>query len=238
MVKPELVLSNTTTFFRGNIEAVFKKAKKHGFRFLELLPYRWNTPEQIYNLSREYGIEIAGIHMPPLREKEKTGFFDQLWNFYLGSAEAGPGIPLAELLIEAKQNPVPYVLFHADLIEKVPQQEREKLQNNLRLAIENVPGKPLQAPLLVFDPSHYLRSPHRRPEQDIAEIYRELAPEVLHISFDYPPLFHTLPKIAEQKALARMLKAHKPRYIVLETNPAVSVKRAKRLIGDLLAQAL
>lgn len=235
MAKPELVLSNTTTFFGGNIEAVFKKARRLGFKFLELLPYRWNTPEQIYNLSQEYGIRVAGIHLPPSWEKEGNGLFGKVWNFYLGPAKSNPGLALAEMLTEGKQTPAPYVLFHADLIEKVPGELRANFQNNFRLAIENVPGVPVKAPITIFDPSHYLLSPHRQQEKDIVEIYRQLEPEAVHISFDYPPQLHTLPKIEEQKTLARMLKAHKPRYIVIETNPAVNVKKAKALISDILA---
>lgn len=233
MVKPELVLSNTATFFSGNIEAIFKKARAAGFKLLELLPYRWNTPEQIYNLSREYELGIAGIHLPPSWDKEKTSMFNKLWDFYLGGAKTSPGLQLAQILNEDKQNP--YVLLHADLADKIPPAEMAALQRDFRLGIENVPENALESPIMIFDPSHYLRSPHRHPETDIAEIYRQLQPETVHISFDYPPQLHTLPRVEEQKALARMLKAHRPRYIVIETNPAVNVRKAKRLLSDIIA---
>ena len=64
MPKPELVLSNTTTFFTGRMESLFKKAKKYGFKYLEIVPYRWTTPEEILALEKKYQIQVAGIHMP------------------------------------------------------------------------------------------------------------------------------------------------------------------------------
>lgn len=173
--------------------------------------------------------------MPPAWEKAEKGFFNKVWDFYLGPAKSSPGIHLAETLMETKQNPVPYLLFHADLVEQVPPEEQARLKNNFRLAIENVSRQPLKPPIMIFDPSHYLLSPHRHPEKDIAEIYRQLEPEVLHVGFDYPPLLHALPKPREQRLLLRMLKLWQPRYIVIETNPAVSVKKAKTLLEDIVA---
>ena len=77
-MRPELVLSNTTTFFSGRLENVFKKAKKHGFKYLEILPYRWTNPAEVLNLEKKYQIQVVGIHLPQwwsgsLRQIIKSG---------------------------------------------------------------------------------------------------------------------------------------------------------------------
>ena len=73
MSKTELVLSNTTTFFGGNIEAIFKKAVKHGFKYIELVPYRWVTPEQVIGLEKEY-IPLSNLQ---LDEVDDAYFMDK-----------------------------------------------------------------------------------------------------------------------------------------------------------------
>ncbi len=149
MSKPELVLSNTTTFFSGNIESVFRKAKKHGFKFLEILPYRWTTPEQILRLTKKYDIQIAGIHMPewwnmPLLEvvKRKGGILQKIltfvWNIYLGAGVKNSGLKIAEAVGQNQQNYSPYVLFHPNLVLEMGD-AFDPITKRFHTVVENLP---------------------------------------------------------------------------------------------------
>ena len=149
MSKPELVLSNTTTFFSGKVEAVFRKAKKYGFKFLEILPYRWTTPEQILTLTKKYDIRIAGIHMPewwnmPLLQvaKHRDNILQKIlmfvWNIYLGAGAKNSGLSIAEALSKKQQNSSPYLLFHSNLVLEMGK-GFDVIANHFHAVIENLP---------------------------------------------------------------------------------------------------
>ncbi|MBI4050848.1 MAG: hypothetical protein HY396_02645 [Candidatus Doudnabacteria bacterium] len=252
-MRPELVLSNTTTFFSGNIEAVFRKAKKYGFKYLEVVPYRWTKPVKIYELSRKYGIEIAGIHMPPA--SKKSGILEKLlafvWEFYLGSGSANPGLKLAEVFVKTRQNPVPYLLFHADVVYEMGG-NFDKLAKKLNTVVENIPYQTNRPQFfwnpiairqemrkrrlkvgLVFDPGHFHQTQEKIPRLNLLETYQKTKPEIIHISY-HDKGIHTLPNQKEQKELRQMLKLHKPQYIVIETNPLVSVKKGKEILEKII----
>ena len=241
MPKPELVLSNTTTFFTGRMESLFKKAKKYGFKYLEIIPYRWTTPEEILALEKKYQIQVAGIHMPLWWNKPPLGIINSIFQFYLGAAANSPGLAIAKALAERK----PYLLLHADLMDQMGNQVRT-LSEQFHVLAENVPYQknapryywnPAAIPSqfqtgLVFDPGHYKKSALIVPDLDILEAYRKTAPEVVHIS--YKDRQHTLPNKGEREELRQMLSIHYPRYLVLETNPWVSVKKGKILLEELI----
>ena len=241
MPKPELVLSNTTTFFTGRMESLFKKAKKYGFKYLEIIPYRWTTPEEILALEKKYQIQVAGIHMPLWWNKPPLGIINSIFQFYLGAAANSPGLAIAKALAERK----PYLLLHADLMDQMGNQVRT-LSEQFHVLAENVPYQknapryywdPAAIPSqfqtgLVFDPGHYKKSALIVPGLDILEAYRKTAPEVVHISYKDPR--HTLPNKEEREELRQMLSIHYPRYLVLETNPVVSVKKGKVLLEELI----
>lgn len=268
MSKPELVLSNTTTFFGGRIEAVFQKAKQYGFKYVELVPYRWVDPQQAYELSQKYGIEIAGIHLPEwwakksllaiLRDRSSLleKIFDLLWWFYLGAASNNPGLNLTDILLVQKQNPVPYLLFHADVVHELGK-AFDKLTRRFPIVIENVlyykkvpeffwdplkirqylDDRGLRAGL-TFDPGHYQYARAQLPSLNLLHTYRKISPEVIHISFDHFPSVHGLPNQQEQKELVQMLQIHAPNYLVLETNPFLSIKKGKKLLEKIINQAV
>jgi len=264
MLKPKLVLSNTTTFFSGNIENVFKKAKKHGFNYLELLLYRWTDPESILALERKYNIEVAGIHMPeqwkqPLwheikqRKKLLEKLLPVLFWFYLEKAPKNPGFDLARILQENGRNP--YLLFHSDLLPEIGK-EIKLIAEKFNLAIENAPYqknlpgeafdpvviretlKRLNKNIFVFDPAHYKETVKSTPSLSLIQTHEKTKPDVLHIGYnDYLPFMHALPNSKSQKELVEMLRLHSPEYIVIETNPLVSVKKAKALLERLINEA-
>lgn len=239
MFKPELVISNTTTFFSGNLENIFKKAKKNGFKYLEILPYRWTTPAEVLNLEKKYNIQVVGIHLPPAAAQK--GFLNKvlspIWPFYLGSIIGNPALTLVEIFKKMEHDF--YIVSHADLIEEI-------LQNLPNLLMENIPyykntdpvfWDPIKIKKLypsakfAFDPGHFETTPNY-PSQ-LLETYQTVKPEVVHISYgNFPP--HVLPNQKEQEELKAMLKIHSPKYIVLETNPLVSVKKGKEILEKLI----
>ncbi|MDP3741378.1 MAG: hypothetical protein Q8R08_03585 [bacterium] len=243
MTKSDLVLSNATTFFSGNIEKVFQKAKKYGFRFLEILPYRWTRTEEILNLEARYNIKVVGIHLPPGKPKNfLEKILNPFWVFYLGRAKQSPGWDIAQAFKRQKRDF--YLLCHSDLIAELD----NKLFSDLPIVIENIPyygGKypevlwdPIQIlqthpqTKLVFDPGHFSSTPRAAK---LLQIYPVLQPEAIHIGYNnFPP--HLLPNQKEREELKMMLEIHRPRYIVLETNPLVSVKKGKKILDALIDQ--
>jgi hypothetical protein len=129
MAKPELVLSNATTFFSGNIENLFKLAKKHGFRYLEIIPYRWTTAAQLANLSEKYGLQIAGIHLPVWWNKpQKKKLFTPLFHLYIGSVQTNPGLQIAKTI-----KPDPYLLIHENVKAELGTQKFAELPELIML---------------------------------------------------------------------------------------------------------
>ncbi|OGE75981.1 MAG: hypothetical protein A3C85_00780 [Candidatus Doudnabacteria bacterium RIFCSPHIGHO2_02_FULL_48_21] len=252
---PDLVLSNTTSFFSGNIEQVFKNAKKYGFKYVEIVPYRWITAQQILSLQKKYGVTVAGIHLPvwwdaSLRQilREKPGALEKLFScifqVYLGDAKTSPGLKIAKALAYLD----PYVLIHSNLaLEMGP--EFENITSQFRVVVENIasefgPEKILWDPItikkelgkrgikgLVFDPGHFGQSARNIPGLDALATYQLVTPEVVHISYN-SRFNHLLPDEKEQEELRAMLRLHKPKYLVIETNPLVSIKKAKKLLDQ------
>lgn len=262
MSKPELVLSNTTSFFSGRIETVFQNAKKYGFKYLEIIPYRWTTPEQIFGLEKKYGVEVAGIHLPVWWKKSALDhiraqknilekFFTCLWAFYLGPASRSPGLPLAQAFHEQGRDP--YLLSHSNVVNEMGN-EFADIAARFHVVIENIPFQSHQPqffwdPLtikvstaryginagLVFDHGHFNQTRQKIPNLDLPDIYQKAVPEIIHISYNRN-FFHTLPNLQEQEELKQLLTIHAPRYVVIETNPLINIQKAKLLINSILDQ--
>lgn len=248
----ELVLSNTTTFFSGKIEKVFRKAKKYGFKYLEIIPYRWTKVEKILDLENHYAIKVVGVHLPPGKPKN---FFEKilnlLWAVFLGPYYKNPGLALAQAF--KSQNRDFYLLCHADVAYEMGP-KFDELTQRFPVVIENIPGHPgnqefywnpvkIQKELLekklsaglVFDPEHFQMSQKIfSSSSSILETYYEIYPKVIHISYSNGGI-HTLPNKKELEDLKQMLKIHPPRYIVLETNPLVSVKKGKEILEKIIS---
>lgn len=261
MQRPELVLSNTTSFFIGGLPALFKNAKKYGFKYVEIVPYRWTTPGQILDLSKKYSIQVAGIHMPTWwnqdiwqelkhREGILEKFFALIFNFYLRGAEKNPWRQIMQAL--APQSP--YLLIHTNVVYEMGE-GFDEVAKTFRVVIENIPfsshrqlefywnphkiDQEMKArgltTGLVFDAGHFDQTRQKLPYLELLEIYRQISPEAIHISYNSRGI-HLLPNKKEQEELKTLLKIRAPKYIVLETNPLVSIKKGKKLLDDLLTQ--
>src|SRR3989344_5259533 len=238
MSKPELALSNTTSFFLGNIETLFKNAKKHGFKYLEIIPYRWTTAEQILKLQNAYGIQVVGVHMPsttwqaswPALLRRNVSLWEKFWGLvfyvYLGKAINSPGIKIASLLDN------PYLLIHSNIAKDMGK-EFEQFQKKIHVAIENIPSDKTLFAGGVFDHGHFNESRLATPSLNLQLLYGEAKPEVIHISYN-SRFVHLLPNQKEQDELKQLLQIHQPKYIVIETNPLVSIKKAKLLLEKIL----
>lgn len=234
----ELILSNTTSFFSGNIESLFQNAKKYGFKSVEIIPYRWNTPEQILGLQAKYAVRVAGIHLPNTswndglvaEFKRASSLWDKFWGLvfraYLGNASLSPGLQIAAALN------TPYLLLHSNIVAQMGK-KIEELKQKFHVVIENIPGDKTIFPDGVFDHGHFNESRLLFPALDISQLYQQAKPEVIHISYN-SRFVHLLPNPQEQEELKSLLRIHAPKYIVLETNPAVSIKKGKLLLEKIL----
>lgn len=261
-MKPELVLSNTTSFFIGGITALFKNAKKYGFKYVEIIPYRWTTPKKILALQKKYDVRVAGIHLPTWWKKSAGQLFREqrtlfakfasvILHFYLGEASQSPGWQIAREL--RAQNP--YLVFHTQLVADMGPEFSPSL-NDLHPVIENIPYQENSQEFfwnpqatqeemtrrgvtseLVFDPGHFGQTREDLPDLDMLEIYERSSPEIIHISYN-SSFLHSLPNKKEQGELTEMLKIHLPRYITIETNPWVSIKKAKLLLEEIIRKVL
>ncbi len=260
---PELVLSTSTSFFFGGIQAAFRNAQKYGFKYLEIVPYRWTRPETILALEKTFGIAVAGIHLPGWWQKTLWQAFRDspdilekalvpLWYFSLGNASQNPGLALAEAL-EARR---PYLLLHSNVVEEM-RGAFPSFAKTYRVVVENIPvfrrspsrrfyWDPLEIHRtirdqgltagLVFDIGHLRQTRKLLPEINLLEMYQETRPEIIHISYNSNGI-HTLPDKPEQIELIALLKIHQPKYIVLETNPLVNIKRGKELLEKIIEES-
>src|SRR3989338_3472321 len=258
MQSPQLLLSNTSSFFFGGIKAAFQNARKYGFDGLEIIPYRWTSPGEILSLEKRYGIKVAGIHLPPWWNKnlwqavrEPSSLFEKtlapVWHLFLCSARNSAGLAIARVLAERK----PYVLMHSNVTVEAAN-EFSALTKAFDIVVEKLTYYPQYAPPLwdpglarqknqangvrcglVFDPGHFSRAVAKLPGTNPVETYKQARPEIIHISYNSATV-HGLPNSEEQKELQAMLKIHQPRYIVLETNPFVSIKKGKEMLDRLL----
>lgn len=262
MPKPELVLSNTTSFFGGNIETVFKNAKRFGFKYLEIIPYAWVSPEEILKLQEKYQVQIAGIHLPPVWKKRTfleafakgqgiiSKFFNLIWKIYLGEVESNPGLKLAKILQEKSHKP--YLLIHTNIVDEL-KDEFASITSSFHIVVENIIydedfpefyWEPRTAKSLLqekripvgwaFDPAHYLYAIKKFPHLDMLETYKQISPEVIHIGYDNAFIPHLLPNKKERDRLTQMFKIHQPKYVVIESNPLVSIKKARKLLEELI----
>ena len=260
MNHPELVLSNTTSFFSGNIENLFKNARKYGFHYIEIVPSRGIKPEQILSLQNRYGVKVAGIHLPTVWSetlmktiKEKPGLFEQffavVFNFYLGKAKYSPGMDIARTLADQR----PYLLIHSNVVKELSA-EFEPIAKEFHTVAENIPRVYGHDPLLwdpvtiqnqlvprglkglVFDVGHYNQTMQDLPELNLFEMYQQIAPEVIHISYN-SLLIHLLPNKKEQEDLKKLLQIHQPKYITIETNPLISIKKGKLLLEKIIEES-
>jgi len=258
MQSPQLLLSSTTSFFFGGIKAAFQNARKYGFDGLEIIPYRWTRPEEILELEKQYQVKVMGIHLPQWWQKSlgeafraEPTLFEKLlvplWQYALGVAKNSVGLAIARSLEERR----PYLLVHSNVTEEAGG-EFLPLAKTFNVVIENIPYYPKSSPTLwdpaqikqknqeaglhsgvVFDPGHLRSAIKQVPGTNPIELYRQARPEIIHISYNSGGI-HILPNAKEQTQLRQMLQIHKPRYIVLETNPWVSIRKGKRLLEELL----
>lgn len=231
---PELVLSNTTTFFSGKIERVFKLARKLGFKYLEIIPYRWTDLAQILTLEKKYGVQVAGIHMPQWWQKPKLDLFTPLWALYLGGAVKNPALNIARGLSRIGREF--YLLFHTNLAREAGS-DFQRIAEQYHVVLENMPGETAHNPISVFDTNHFRYTMKKRPGLNMIDAYQTIKPEIIHISYDHLPMLHALPDEAEQDELKKMLARHKPKYIVLETNPWVSAKKGKLILEKIIEES-
>lgn len=262
MIKPRLVLSSTTSFFFGGIRAAFQNAAKYGFKYLEIIPYRWSDPQKILELQKKYGVKVAGIHLTQWwgrsvwqMLREKPGFWEKLfvlvWQFYLGDSAKNPGWQIAQKLDDR-----PYLVIHADVAAHMGE-NLKTLARKFNLAIENLQYEPAYPKFywhaealkkemtaradsqinFVFDPGHFGLKPIPPNTPSLAEAYQILKPEVVHVGY-HNGAYHTLPNPQEQEELKKLLQIHPPRYLVLETNPLVSIQKSKKILENILNQAL
>lgn len=244
MSKPELVLSNTTTFFSGNLKNVFKKAKKYGFKYLEIVPYRWTSLPEILDLEKRYQVKVVGIHLPPAKSTATLEkILEPIWNFYLGPVEENPGLELAKYFSTHTDRHF-YLLFHADLA--AANKNFKEISKKNPVVVENIPyynnvnplfwdiqkiSKAFPDSAYAFDPGHFKTIPN--PNISILEAYSLLRPKIIHISYNRG-FFHTLPNAQDIKELKSMLQIHIPNYLVLETNPLVSVKKGREIMEKII----
>lgn len=223
MLKPELVLSNTVTFFSGSLEKFFKTAQRLSFKYAEIVAYRWTTPEEILSLEEKYAIQVVGIHMPQWWSKRKWNLLMPIWEFYLGSGEKNPGPKIAGALSKRGRNP--YLLFHSNVAREMGESKFREFASSFNLVVENIPGDDpaeiQKKSALVYDPGHYGKTLINLPS----------SPEVLHIS--YTP-FHILPNLKQRQELAEFIQNYQPRYVVIETNPWISVMKGKLILEKIL----
>jgi hypothetical protein len=264
MSKPELVLSNTTSFFVGGIRAAFHNARKFGFKYLELVPYRWTKPDEVLHWAQAYQVKVAGIHLPEwwknshwhgvqAQKELSQKVFAILWDIYLGPASLSPSLRLAEML-KAKNEPF-YLLAHSDLVWEMGT-AFNNLAKKFHLVVENIPyhkrdprfywdpleilrvlrDKNLESGL-VFDIGHLHQGLNKQPSINIPEMYRLSRPEIIHISYNSGGI-HMLPNPSEQDELTKLLRIHQPQYIVMETNPLVSIANGKQLLDKIIAKTV
>jgi len=239
-MKPQLVLSNATSFFFG-LEKLFKNAKKYGFKYVEIVPYRWTTPEEVKRLVNKYQIRVAGVHLPFIWQsllkaikntpviQEKISY--PIVHYYLGAADDSPAAAIAK---EFSEQP-PYFVVHSNIATEMGSEKfKYLLESGFHVVIENVPEDRKLAKSGVFDHNHFIQARRRYyPNLDILEAYKQALPEVIHISYDHL-LPAGLPNAREQNELKQLLKIHQPRYIVMETNPLVSIKKGRLLLEKIL----
>lgn len=242
MNKPELVLSNTTSFFSGKIESLFKNAKKYGFKYVEVVPYRGNTPRQILNLQKQYAVTVAGVHLPNTswdssvwpEIKQAEGLWEKIWtavfHAYLGNVEQNPGIQITSAL----ENP--YLLIHSNVAAQMGD-KFNRLSRQFHVVVENVPGDTALFPGGIFDHGHFNETRQDFPNLNLLALYEQAKPEIIHISYN-SRFIHLLPNHKEQAELKQLLKVHQPKYMILETNPLVSIKKGKALLDKIIAEAL
>lgn len=246
---PELVLSSTTSFFSGRIENVFKNAEKYGFKYVEIVPYRWTRPADILKLEKKYGVQVAGIHLPTTwqtsylslvpRQKTLFGKFAfLLFYFYLGDIRHNPGLEIAKSLPSR-----PYVIFHTNLVREMGE-KFEEIAREVNAVVENIPYQENPAPFFwdpraipykqVLDVGHFNQTREKLPDLNFLEIYRAAPPEVIHISYNRW-FVHLLPDEKEQQELAAVLKISAPKYITIETNPLVSIEKGKEMLEKIVS---
>ena len=261
MPKPELVLSNATSFWRGNFAKTFADARRYGFKYVEIFPYRWTKVKEILTLEKRYNVQVAGIHPPDwwqtplklLRQEPKIlrKVSTLIIHFYSGNSDSSPAWQIAEALNYRR----PYFVIHTDVMMEMKEKFAEAA-NRFNVVIENIPKKPgfpqfywdptatknelakrgFTAKLL-FDPGHFEETRQHLPDLDLLAIYQAALPEIIHISYNNSPLLHTLPNAREQQELKELLKIHAPQYITLETNPLVSVKKGKLLLDRIIKES-
>src|SRR3989344_604623 len=257
----KVLLSSVVTL--PKTERAFALAKELKFDGLEIFPYRWTNPAGIAELSARYQVPIAGVHVPfwwhtkPLRKvitsetllREKV--FACVWASIFGAGHLN--CPAVKLL---KEFPEAYCLIHPDTFEQSLFERDHFLTKNRLTFLENERPKkgtrdwthdpflirshvfPLQPECyrLMFDPGHVLLAQEQGhiPKMSVSELYEQLRPEGLHLSFSGDGRLHDLPTAEEWKGLAKQIKQHPPRFIVVETSPGskaeLKVVQARQMI--------
>jgi|SRR3989344_71483 len=252
MSSTKVLLSSVVTL--PKTERAFALAKKLGFDGLELFPYRWTNPAAIAELSARYQVPVAGIHVPfwwhtkslrkviasetLLREK----IFAGIWAGIFGAGHLN--CPAVQLL---KTFPAAYCIIHPDTFEQALLERHFFLTKSRPAFLENERPKkdtadwthdpfrirshiiPLQPDRyhLMFDPGHALLAQEQGclPMMSVAELYEQLRPEGLHLSFSGNGRLHDLPTAEEWAELAEQIKRRPPRFVVVETSPGPGTEK-------------
>ena len=207
---------------------------------MEIAPYRWTRPDQVRHLVNKYQVHLAGIHLPFVWQsmfkamgstpviQEKIAY--PLIQFYLGNVVNSPAVAIAQEFSKER----PYFLIHSNIASEMGPDKFQALQSQYHVAIENIPEDRHLSTHGVFDHNHFIHSRQRYfPNLDIFEAYKQARPEVIHISYDNL-LPASLPNVQQQEELKQLLKIHQPKYITIETNPLISIKKGKLLLEKIL----
>lgn len=245
------------------LEKAFQWARDFKFHGLELMPYRWTGVERVQYLSTIYGVPVTGIHLPfwwktkPLRRviqseidpKEKV--FALIWWLIFGPGHSEcPAVKLLHHFLDA------YVNIHPDTYHQVPD---TRLIHGRDVYVENErpkrgEGEDTFNPFLIcpyflsssrffrgrlmFDPGHIqiAQEEGKFPHRSIANLYLQLRPAGLHLSFSGEGRLHDLPSKKEWEELVELIRDWPPRYIVVETKPGPGarerVARAREMLED------
>jgi len=248
-------------------EQAFAIARKFGFDGLELFPYRWTNPTNIAELSNRYQVPVVGIHIPfwwhtkSLQKviasetllKEKV--FACIWAGIFGAGHLN--CTAVKLM---KELPAAYCLIHPDTFDQALRERHYFLTKDRLTFFENERPKkntnewthnpfsirshviPLQFDRyrLMFDPGHAVLAQEQGqlPEVSVSELYEQLRPEGLHLSFSGNGRLHDLPTVDEWNRLAEQIKQRPPRYLVVETKPGPGSRKRVEMARSMIQKDL
>jgi len=247
MKTTEVLLSSATTL--PSTKKAFKLAAELQFDGLEIMPYRWTTVKQIADLAVSHSVPVRGVHFPfwwytkPLwqviasEQSPREWIYACIWWILFGPGHLGCSARKIMAVC-----PEAYCLIHPDTFAQCPSPEYFFFRQ-WDLFLENERPKKGEPAIthdpfqihghsrqlksnfyrakLMLDPGHIqiAQQMGKLPERTIAELFRELKPEGLHLSFSGEGRLHDLPTDREWRPLAEAIKEYPPEFIVVETKP-------------------